>query len=239
MSTTGEPHTGGVHAGADEPAAGAAAGMDAASQVVGISYGDEESAAAARASQEPEEQPDGGEVADLSGDRLGALAAERDEYLDALRRVQADFENFRKQAGRRQSETLERAGQSLATALLPVLDAMDLAVAHHGAPGGSGESGRGEDDGGIGRIASMLFDVLGKEGLERVGKVGEQFDPAVHDAVAHEAASSGGGDDDDLGTGSGAQGAGEPVHPTVVEVLRSGYLWKGRLVRPAMVKVRG
>ena len=62
--------------------------------------------------------------------------------------------------------------------------------------------------------------VLGKEGLERIDPSGALFDPAEHDAVAHEPSD---GD--------------EP--PTVSDVMRAGWKWKGRVVRPAMVKVRG
>jgi molecular chaperone GrpE len=64
----------------------------------------------------------------------------------------------------------------------------------------------------------LLVNILTKEGLERIDPVGEQFDPNEADAVAHE------------------DGDGGPV---VAEVLRPGYRWKGRVVRPAMVKVRG
>jgi molecular chaperone GrpE len=67
-------------------------------------------------------------------------------------------------------------------------------------------------------IAKMLVDVLEREGLERMAAAGAAFDPNLHDAVLHE-------------PGDG----GEPV---VAEVLRAGYAWKGRVLRPAMVKVR-
>ena len=68
-----------------------------------------------------------------------------------------------------------------------------------------------------------LLNVLEKEGLERIQPDGEAFDPNEHDAVAHEAAPEGEGD----------------VIPSVCEVMRPGYRWKGRVVRPAMVRVKG
>lgn len=68
------------------------------------------------------------------------------------------------------------------------------------------------------QISTSLLDVLLKEGLERIDAVGEPFDPTLHEAVAHEA------------------GEGES---RVTEELRAGYRWKGRVVRPAMVKVTG
>lgn len=71
-------------------------------------------------------------------------------------------------------------------------------------------------------IAKMLLEVLGRDGLDRLDPVGEAFDPNQHDAVLHE---PGDGTDE-----------GESV---VVEVLRTGYALKGRVLRPAMVKVRG
>lgn len=68
------------------------------------------------------------------------------------------------------------------------------------------------------QVRDVLVNTLTKEGLERIDPAGEQFDPNEADAVAHE------------------DGDGGPV---VAEVLRPGYRWKGRVLRPAMVKVRG
>lgn len=137
---------------------------------------------------------------------LVAVAHERDEYLDALRRLQADFENYKKRMMRQQTENLERAAETLVNKLLPVLDTADLAAAHDG-----GDA--------VIQLRSALADALQREGLERIEPTDEPFDPAVADAVAHD------------------PGDGGPL--TVVEVLRAGYRWKGRVLRPAMVKVRG
>lgn len=140
---------------------------------------------------------------------LEQVERERDEYLDALRHLQADFENYKKRMVRQQTEMLERAGVGVIEKLLPVLDAVDLARQH-----GASE--------GVEQIAGALVDVLRKEGLERIDPVGQPFDPNEHEAVVHEP----GGDDHD----------GEPV---VAALMRAGYRWKGRLLRPAMVSVRG
>jgi molecular chaperone GrpE len=142
-----------------------------------------------------------------STDPLDELARERDEYRDALVRLKADFENYRKRVGKQEREHVERAAEKLVEQLLPVLDTADLALSH----------GAGED---VKQLAASLFAVLEREGLERIDLSGERFDPTVHDAVAHEPADE--GDEQE-----------------VVEVLRSGYRWKGRVLRPAMVKVRG
>jgi molecular chaperone GrpE len=71
----------------------------------------------------------------------------------------------------------------------------------------------------VGPISKMLLETLAKEGLEPMIPEGQPFDPELHEAVLHE-------------EGDG----GESV---VTESLRTGYLWKGRVLRPAMVKVRG
>jgi molecular chaperone GrpE (heat shock protein) len=91
-------------------------------------------------------------------------------------------------------------------------------------------------------------DVLAKEGLERIDDAGAPFDPTVHDAVEHAPAPD---TETTSATGSAASAGGpgdaandavtdnEPVGPVVADVLRPGYRWKGRVIRPAMVRVRG
>lgn len=154
-------------------------------------------------------------------DPLAALERERDEYLDALRRLQAEFDNYRKRVTRQQSELLERASESLLERLLPSLDALDLATVHHG---GEADGESAQLAAALGQIASLLRDTLAKEGLERIDEAEVAFDPTVHDAVAHDT-------DDDV--------EGGPHGVVVVEVLRPGYRLKGRVLRPAMVRVRG
>lgn len=141
-----------------------------------------------------------------------ALQRERDEYLDGLRRVQAEFENYRKRVIQQQADVVERAAEAIVSQLLPVLDACDAAVQH------------GADD--VAPVQAQLLDTLTKQGLERLDPAGEAFDPNFHEAVMHEPS------DDDGGEG----GDGSAV---VAEVLRTGYSWKGRVLRPAMVKVKG
>lgn len=141
---------------------------------------------------------------------LSEAARQRDEYLDSLRRLQAEFDNYRKRVERQRRDMVDNAATALVTKLLPVLDTVDLALAH----------GAGED---VKQVAGALFEVLSKEGLHRVVPEGQPFDPQHHDAVAHEPAAEGQG----------------PGVPEVTEVLRAGYEWKGRVLRPAMVKVRG
>ena len=136
---------------------------------------------------------------------LELLLSERAQYLDAYRRAQADFENYRKQAQKRQDDAVLRSLGGFVEKLLPVLDACDAALAH-----GATE---------VEPVLAALYGALGKEGLERIDPKGEAFDPAEAEAVIHE-------------PGDGAE-------QVVSEVLRTGYRWRGRVLRPAMVKVTG
>lgn len=138
---------------------------------------------------------------------LESAVSTRDEYLDALRRNQADFENYRKRAARQVADETARALESLVEKLLPVLDACGAAALH-----GSAE---------VAPIQAALVGTLEKDGLERVDPVDAEFDPSRHEAVMHEPAAEG------------------DATTVVSEVLRVGYAWNGRVIRPAMVKVRG
>ena len=146
-------------------------------------------------------------------DPMAVVSAERDEYLDALRRVQAEFENYKKRMIRQQTEYLERATEGLVLKLLPALDAIELGLSHVEMDSDAGKA--------LGSVATALYEVLGREGLEKIEPLGQQFDPNESDAVMQEEAEEG-----------------QESHE-VTEVLRPGFRWKGRVVRPAMVKVRG
>lgn len=136
--------------------------------------------------------------------------AEATSYLDDLRRVAADFDNFRKRALRDQQATVERAAERVVTALLPVLDSFDAALAIE--PQTESEE---KLLGGMRSTHAQLMEVLAKEGLEPVPTWDEPFDPAVHEAVV-----------------SPAEGSGRLV---VSEEMRRGYLLRGKLLRPALV----
>jgi molecular chaperone GrpE len=175
----------------------------------------------------PEEEPvfSEAEAADEENDAALAeqadprelLARERDEYLLALQRTQADFENYRKRITRQQEEQAARASQHLVEKLLPVLDALDLAENHLNESLDVSEGAKA-----LRASRAMLMDILSREGLERVDQPEVPFDPSVHDAVAH------------------SDGDGGPGGETMVEeVMRSGYRWKGQALRAAMVRVRG
>ena len=135
---------------------------------------------------------------------LEAVTAERDQHLEDLRRVGADFANFRRQTEKRNADV---AGARVAEALLPVLDACDAAL-QQGVEG-------------VEPIAGQIRLVLEREGLEVIHDDGAPFDPTRHEAAMSEPA-------DDAQEG-----------PVVAAVLRTGYAWNGRILRAAMVKVRG
>jgi molecular chaperone GrpE len=105
-------------------------------------------------------------------DRLDAVTAERDDYLDRLRRLQADFENYKKRSAREHQLAAERATGRLAEELLPVLDSCDAAL-QHGADG-------------VEPVFTALLGALEKQGLERIDPLDVAFDPTLHEAVMHE-----------------------------------------------------
>jgi molecular chaperone GrpE len=173
-----------------------------------------------------------GESPDIN--EVKVALAQRDEYLDSLRRLQAEFENYRKRVAKQQSDQVARAALSLVDKLLPVLDTLDLAITHLGDAGST-------DGRALLATSSQLHDVLTKEGLERIDPTGEAFDPNAHEAVGHLAADDAGGAD--AGDADGAAMSGDPGpgagEPIVAQVMRPGYRWRGAVVRPAMVMVRG
>ncbi|MEO3758837.1 nucleotide exchange factor GrpE [Mycobacterium sp. B14F4] len=127
------------------------------------------------------------------------------ELLADLQRVQADFANYRKRALRDQQVATDRAKASVIMQLLPVLDDLDRARSH-------GDL----DSGPLKAVADKLVNVLEGLGLSPFGDEGDDFDPALHEAVQHE---------------------GEGTHPIVGTVMRRGYKVGEQVVRHALVGV--
>jgi molecular chaperone GrpE len=152
-------------------------------------------------------------------DPLEVAQVERDEYLDSLRRLQAEFENYKKRVLKQQTEQMTRAAASLVDKLLPVLDALDLATGHVG-------DTESEEAKALVAASGLLQGILAKEGLERISPQGEEFDPNAHEAVGQVPAPEG-----VEPTASG--------EPRVAQVMRAGYRWHGTVVRAAMVMVEG
>jgi molecular chaperone GrpE len=130
---------------------------------------------------------------------------------DQLLRSQADFDNYRKRTKRDEHQRIDLAAQRLIEQLLPVLDNFNRALAN---PGDSVESLHT----GIEMVHKQFEEILTQQGLTLVEAVGQPFNPKMHEAIGV------------------VDGSGQPDN-TVVEVFQPGYLLKGRLIRPAMVRV--
>jgi molecular chaperone GrpE len=144
---------------------------------------------------------------------LDKARAEAESYLDDLRRLQADFDNYRKRTLREQTARAASASQALVTRLLPVLDNFELAVS-------SAEQSRDFDRmlKGVEMVFGELREVLEAEGLVRIEAEGKPFDPERHEAVIAV-------EEEDTEPGM------------VVDIVRAGYELRGKVLRPAMVKV--
>ena len=152
------------------------------------------------------------DLPDHGTDDLAQAKARADEYLAHLQRLQAEFDNYRKRVLREQTSAIELAAEPVMRRLLEVLDDFQLALIH-------AEEKPDYDRflHGVELVYAKLMDALRSEGLERIEALGTPFDPEVHDAL--------------LQTGDGD---GEPV---VADVLRPGYTLRGRVLRPAGVRV--
>jgi molecular chaperone GrpE len=144
---------------------------------------------------------------------LAKARAEAESYLDDLRRLQADFDNYRKRTLREQTARTASASQALVARLLPVLDNFELAVS-------SAEQSRDFDRmlKGVEMVFGELREVLESEGLVRIEAEGKPFDPERHEAVIAV-------EEEDTEPGM------------VVDIVRAGYELRGKVLRPAMVKV--
>lgn len=174
-------------------------------------------AAAGSADEPAPEEASGDPLAGLDFEPSGEAAeasevlkakAEAAEHLDALQRERASFTNYRNRALRDQEAARDRGVQDVLSALLPVLDDIERAKQH------------GELDGPMAAIAEKIDQSLQKFGVERFGKVGEEFDPTVHEALMHST------DADATAT-------------TVNLVVEPGYRIGEKVVRAARVGVVG
>jgi molecular chaperone GrpE len=168
--------------------------------------------------EDGEEFAEAGEVAEaVAEDAIAAdlakARAEAESYLDDLRRLQADFDNYRKRTLREQTARAASASQALVTRLLPVLDNFELAVS-------AAEQSRDFDRmlKGVEMVFGELREVLESEGLVKIEAEGKPFDPERHEAVI-----------------AVEQEDSEPG--TVTDIVRTGYELRGKVLRPAMVKV--
>lgn len=140
---------------------------------------------------------------------LELAVKQRDEYLALAQRAQADYQNFKRRNQQARTEAYDDGARETVTALLPVLDNLERAIA----------AAEGESEAllaGVKMVHRQMVEELTRLGLEEVPALGAQFDPDVHNAV--------------MKTTEGEPG-------TVVEVFQKGYRVKGRIIRYAMVKI--
>jgi molecular chaperone GrpE len=153
-----------------------------------------------------------GEPSVGQADSLAELTAEKDALQDRLLRLAAEFDNYRKRIDRDRRDQADAAVANAVEDLLPIVDNLERALE---APAGEdGDSYRQ----GVELIHRQMLDLLRRRGVTPIESVGADFDPQLHQAVAHEAS---------------------PEHREgeVMEEFRRGYKLGDRLLRPAMVKV--
>jgi len=148
--------------------------------------------------------------ADAVREERDNLKAERDELKELLLRRQAEFDNFRKRSERDRTEFAQYAGMELVRELLPVLDDFERAL--------KVETADTEYSKGVAMIYNRLFEALKKQGLEPIDTTGATFDPHLHQAIER------------------VETTDAEDHAVLGEFQR-GYNFKGKLLRPAMVKV--
>ena len=162
--------------------------------------------------ERPVDQADQVGQLEEGADELAAVTKERDEYLDALQRLKAEFDNYRKRVARDQQELAARAHERLVKELVPVLDdlerALEFAAAH--------EDVQLED--GVRLVHRALADALAKEGLAEIATDGK-FDPHTQEALLSQPS--------------------EEEEGTVIQVLQKGYKLGDRVLRPARVVISG
>jgi len=143
-------------------------------------------------------------------DELAAVTRERDDYLDALQRLKAEFDNYRKRVARDQQELAARAHERLVRELVPVLDDLERALV------AASEHEEAKLEEGVRLVHRSLADLLVREGLAEVETAGK-FDPHTQEALLSQPS------DEEEGT--------------VIEVLQKGYRLGDRVLRPARVVI--
>ena len=137
----------------------------------------------------------------------------KDEYYNRMLRIQADLENLRRRSRQELEQMAMFAGEDLLKKILPVLDSLERAIKCF-----AEKSDNCSWQDGIDLTLKQFHGILKNEGLEVVPALNESFDPKVHEAVCQEMME-------------------QVTEPTVIEEMQKGYRFKGKLLRPALVKV--
>ncbi|MGH9714159.1 MAG: nucleotide exchange factor GrpE [Candidatus Acidiferrales bacterium] len=149
---------------------------------------------------------------DAPAEQVKKLLAEKEELMNTLVRRQADFENYRKRVEKERHQDRHRGIEALVEQLLPMLDAFERALSVQNDPAYA------DYRKGFELIYRQLWEALAKQGLERIESVGKEFNPHLHHAIER------------VETSERADGI-------VVGELQPGYVFHGRVLRPAMVRV--
>lgn len=150
---------------------------------------------------------------DFLNKRLEEKKAEAAEYLDMLKRLKAEFENFKKRMLREQTHFMEMASQNIITQLLPVVDDLERALKV-----GAESENLDKIVEGVNMTYTDMMKILKEEGVEVIDPKGQKFDPAKHEAMMQVESN-------------------EHEEDEVVEVYQKGYSLKGKVIRPARVSV--
>jgi molecular chaperone GrpE len=138
---------------------------------------------------------------------LESVRRERDEYLENMRRMKAELENSRARLDREHARSVELASERLVKELLPILDNLERAL-----------EADGDVKEGIEATHEQLVGILAQEGLNPISSEGENFDPAVHEALM-------------------TKPSDEHEEDTVIQTLERGYVLNGKAIRSAKVVV--
>jgi molecular chaperone GrpE len=169
------------------------------------------SAANAAADSSPEANSVDAEYANADAE-VGKLAKDLEDLRQTLLRRQADFDNYRKRVEKERTEDSRRSTARVIESLIPVVDSFEQALALHREPEYANYRK------GFELIHKQLIDNIAKLGAERIDPVGMTFDPHLHQAMDRTETT-----DKDEGT--------------ILQVFQPGYLFHGRVLRPAMVRV--
>ena len=175
---------------------------------------DEAAAAAAQAAPSADQESNVISIdgSDSSAEQIKKLQAENQELQATMLRRQADFENVKKRIEKERAEDRKRGAEVLVEQLIGVLDGFDRALA------GKIDAANAEYRKGFELIRGQIWNALSKQGVERIDAKGKEFDPNLHHAI------------EKVETADHAEGI-------VVDELAPGYLFHGRVIRPAMVRV--
>jgi molecular chaperone GrpE len=146
-------------------------------------------------------------------EKLEAEQEKSNQYLTQLKYLQADFENYRKRTEMAVQEAVSSSNERLVSCLIDVLDDLEYAIS-----AGAATENKGAMLDGIRMIHKNLDKILEKEGLERLECVGCHFDPNLHEILTQVPSK-------------------EHESGTIIEEARKGFLFKGKIIRPSVVKI--